>query len=765
MSDDVRILKLFVLAEDQRALRRSYKEIARYDGFTLIEASEADKAELQSRYPLEDITDQYWIQLGERLIDTRRPRIDESGQEAPHQAYRGVKAVDGRQHHYLVQFIGPVKPAWVRSLTKLGAEPRRPIGSFTYIVRCKRALLKKIIALAHVRWVGHLSHRDRLYVNGQTASSQGEREVKGVFVVDFFDHKDRDKAKAAVRRAGARVLKTEPKSSIMVVRIDGGTQATLKALAAVHGVQAIRRQVIKNKANDVAAGLMGAKNGWNAPLGLTGRGEVIAICDTGLDTGHAENIHPDFRGRIVDILSYPINRAYADETLIFNPHGDDGGADLSDGHGTHVAGSALGSGAASEAWAEGDKPVRGLAPSAKVLFQAVEQFCDWRKPDDRDLYGNYCMAGFPDELKSLFSDAKRNGAWIHSNSWGGSNLGEYDRDSRSLDSFVWENDQFCILMAAGNEGEDRGGSGTISRNTISPPGTAKNCITVGASESVREGFKARTYGARYGDRFANPKDARHCMAGGPERVACFSSRGPAGGRIKPDIVAPGTFILSARSRVMHRSDEGWARLQGSDDYYYLGGTSMATPLVAGAVALLREFFRKHVGLAEPSAALVKASLIASARKIGRYSAATEICDVDQGYGLINLDAIVSDKGVYFIDEKDGLATGQLHAWQLTVRSDERPLRIALAYSDFPAETLVNNLNLILIDPDGRFHVGNGAGKAGLEFDCQNNTEVVQVSRPKKGRWTLRIVASNVAKGPQRYALCLRGGIAEPDHVG
>ena len=62
----------------------------------------------------------------------------------------------------------------------------------------------------------------------------------------------------------------------------------------------------------------------------------------------------------------------------------------------------------------------------------------------------------------------------------------------------------------------------------------------------------------------------------------------------------------------------------------------------------------------------------------------------------------------FRDDKTGLRTGQVRAIMLKVKSDRAPLRVVLAYSDYPGDTLVNNLNLILIDPNGKRYVGNQA---------------------------------------------------------
>ncbi|MCK7496521.1 MAG: hypothetical protein MZW92_40640 [Comamonadaceae bacterium] len=75
----------------------------------------------------------------------------------------------------------------------------------------------------------------------------------------------------------------------------------------------------------------------------------------------------------------------------------------------------------------------------------------------------------------------------------------------------------------------------------------------------------------------------------------------------------------------------------------------------------------------------------------------------------------------------------------------------LAYSDYPGPALVNNLNLIVTDPNGVRTVGGQAG-TGLTMDSRNNVEVVQVRRPVAGTWTIDVVGSNVPQGPQPFAL-------------
>jgi subtilisin family serine protease len=297
---------------------------------------------------------------------------------------------------------------------------------------------------------------------------------------------------------------------------------------------------------------------------------------------------------------------------------------------------------------------------------------------------------------------------------------------------------------------------------VTSPATAKNCITVGASESVRPQFDHNTYGGWWPQDYPVAPYRSAPMADRAGQVAAFSSRGPTlDGRVKPDVVAPGTFILSARSRKLSTAAHGWSAFPPSSRYFYMGGTSMATPLCAGAVACLREFLRRRVRIAQPSAALLKACLVLGAEKLRGYSPAGQVWDDAQGYGRVRLDAVVDPPGgvsLYVHDDAEGLRTGATDAFDFEVRSSTAPLRIALAYSDFPGERLINNLNLLVTSPAGRTHVGNGSGTS-LETDTRINVEVVHVARPARGTWSVRIVASDVPEGPQDYAFAASGRLA------
>ena len=752
-----RIVKVFCSGPEQTALSKAHETLARYPGFAVLEVSKKALGPLARKFPVEDITELYTIHTGERAINTSRPRLDEKGRRHAHPAYREPERLGPGKHHYLVQFVGPIKDAWLKALKEIGAEPRRPYENFVYVVRASAGLLPGIAALPFVRWVGHLPHRARLAPVKKAGELPRTRKLRDRYTVQFFGPEDRKAALAAIRKLGFKVLNPATKGNVLIVEATGPASAharKLERLAAVHGVRAIRERSLKRPSNDVAATIMNtARSLGNSGLGLSGKGEVVAVCDTGLDTGDAGHIHADFAGRVAWIKSYPITPEFRD--FVRNPGGDDGPADLDSGHGTHVAGSVLGNGAASAGLPGIPAPVRGLAYNAKLVFQAVEQEIQWKSPDDQREYGRYLLAGIPEDLSVLLADAYRKRARIHSNSWGGGDPGEYDEQCEQLDRFVWQRRTFCVLVAAGNDGTDADGDGRINPMSVTSPGTAKNCITVGACENLRPAFNAQTFGRWWPDDYPVAPFRNDPMADDEDAVVAFSSRGPTrDGRVKPDVIAPGTFILSTRSTQIAFNNTAWAAFPPSRQYFHMGGTSMATPLAAGAVALIREYLRTREKEKSPSAALLKAALILGCRRLSGYAAAGAQLDDHQGYGRVDLDAVLAPaspaKSVYR-DDKRGLRTGQVRKLSLKVKSNQVPLRIVLAHSDYPGPRLVNNLNLIVTDPNGKRHVGNQRASGVMTLDATNNVEVIHVERPAAGTWTMEVVASNVPQGPQPFA--------------
>jgi subtilisin family serine protease len=341
-----------------------------------------------------------------------------------------------------------------------------------------------------------------------------------------------------------------------------------------------------------------------------------------------------------------------------------------------------------------------------------------------------------------------------------------------VDRFAWEHKDFLILFAAGNDGSDGNRDGVADLGSVTPPGTAKNCITVGAAESVRS---QGGYQWPYGQLWASDYPADPLRSDKPsdnaDDIAAFSSRGPVrDGRIKPDLLAPGTNILSTRSQVLVSGvTPGWGAWSQSSLYMFNGGTSMATPLVTGAAVVVRHYLRAVKRRANPSAALVKATLIHSAqyRRYRHVPAANVQYDFAEGWGHVNLASVLAPPpgtGARWYERLSGLRTGQSWKWSCWVADTQQPLAFTLAWTDYPGgagvyPSLVNDLDLVVVSPSGKTFYGNSQpGQSGGAPDRTNNVERIIVPQPEAGRYIIRIRGFNVPRGPQDFALVYSGGI-------
>ena len=450
------------------------------------------------------------------------------------------------------------------------------------------------------------------------------------------------------------------------------------------------------------------------------------MADTGFDKGSTTDVHNAFTGRVAKL--YALGRP--------------NNANDPNGHGTHVAGSVLGDGNSTVL----GHVVRGTAPAARLVLQSV-----------LDSAGG--LGGLPDDLHDLFQPPYDNdSARVHTNSWGSTvGDGRYNANSFEVDEFVWEHRDCVICFAAGNEGVDLNTNGVIDPKSITPPGTAKNCLTIGATENNRPTFSV-TYQQGFG--YTADPIASDRMADNPEGMVAFSSRGPtADGRIKPDVVAPGSYILSTRSR--DTSSLGWAP-SADPLYYFNGGTSMATPLVAGCTALVREYLAAEHQLPTPSAALVKAMLINGAQDVtGQYvaSEAGSIPNNAEGFGRVDMAATFS-AAVQLRDEATALDTGDQEATTVTVTAGAS-LKVTLVWTDRPGATLQNDLDLIVLAANGQERHGNVAPNS-TAFDRNNNVEQVLWENLPAGNVQIIVRAHRVPLFSQSYALVTRiAGRAQP----
>ena len=137
---------------------------------------------------------------------------------------------------------------------------------------------------------------------------------------------------------------------------------------------------------------------------------------------------------------------------------------------------------------------------------------------------------------------------------------------------------------------------------------------------------------------------------------------------------------------------------------------MATPAVAGAAALVREYIMEIAERPAPQGSLIKAMLILGAEDMGTRN----IPNDDEGWGRVNLiDTLIPDEDVgIYVDDRSRLSAGQVNEYSFDVTRSGEPLKVVVAWSDYPGSSsssiqLRNDLDLEVISPNGEVtYLGN-----------------------------------------------------------
>lgn len=435
---------------------------------------------------------------------------------------------------WLVQFDGPVRSEWKQAVIRAGARLYDYIPTHAFLAQMDPATAERVWQVEHVRWVGlyHPAYRLSPDLSAQSAATTEETTAPRLLTVQTLPDTDLDQLASQIESLGGTVQAQAANAMAGYLHINIPDHR-IAEVARLQGTIWIEPYFKPTWQNSVGVSDIIRASELREQVLLTGKGQTIGILDSGLDTGNNATLHPDLRGRITKASCFP-EKTPCDWSGYL-------------GHGTHVTGVAIGNGTrsgsvpASNDYSDDtpqDGPFTGVAPEASLVFQTLVNFelPDWGEP-----------------MRQAYQDGVR----IHSNSTGNATggteadpeYGGYIAQTQQVDQVAWEHKDMLIVFAAGNLAADKDQNGVVDRDSILSPGTAKNVLTAGASESERNLVTA-SWGEAYGSPIASDPQAND-----RDGMAAFSGRGPTDdGRIKPDIAAPGTYIVSLRTRANVFSD-------------------------------------------------------------------------------------------------------------------------------------------------------------------------------------------------------------------
>ena len=444
--------------------------------------------------------------------------------------------------------------------------------------------------------------------------------------------------------------------------------------------------------NDVAAsilesGTLDSHDLWDR--GLNGEGVLIAVADTGIDLDHAcfrENQTvvgvPGEDHRKIQLLNSTIDSWDSTNNSDF-------------GHGTHIAGSLACN------WEDGEiREGSSLSYNSKLIVQDVVSENGWDVPENVDL---------------LFLEAAQNGALIHSDSWGDTEV-NYTKRSGDFDGWGREVPWSLIFVAPGNSG-----------GQLMEPANARNVVAVGSTTKSND-----------------------------LEMLSFSSVGPTNlGTRGIFLVAPGQQIVSAKSDGIVDSL--------NNETMDLTGTSMSTPIAASGAAIIQQMVEEglfspnneSVGFT-PSGPLMKSLLALATTSVSNMN----VPNPTQGWGVLNISEILpsdffntnnstidnvwiwdsyqfeGDWSSFTNSRIDGsstpinsltqnpwngtgargpfLSTGEEIRWNFTINREE-DVEARLSWLAKPEPYLVDELELSIVTSDGRIAYGNDFDENGFSL--------------------------------------------------
>jgi hypothetical protein len=668
------------------------------------------------------------------------------------------------QQTRIIQFNGAIKKEWLQRIKTIGAQIIGYVPNNAYLIRGDAIALARVAALdagnqadylRPIRWMSEIQAIQKIAPE-LDADLSGDAEANIPIEIELFDCPEAEAAieyiKFVSAKANPSIIAQSSDEKMqkrflhyIVLSLDVPVKEieNIAALDEVLFISPVRPMKLHDERSlQIIAGNLNADKtqpsgtgylNWLTSTGLDFTADfIVDFADSGIDRNSTSDslAHPDF----LDTLSH--------SRIAYSQNYAQGNDDKS-GHGTLVASIACGIGAFNRA--DPASYLYGLGVDPKVKVGASRIFSD---NGAQPFSLNYA---------TVVSNAYASGARISNNSWGnGSNAydaiaQQYDSLARDAQPGIAGNQEMLFVFSAGNSG---------AGGRISSPGTAKNIITVAASENYRpEGLDACNLDGQGG---VGPDGANNA-----QDILRFSSGGPtADGRAKPDITAPGTHIYGAASQSPGFFGIGICpgvpiyQPPNQQLYTWSSGTSLAAPHVTGAAALVRKFFtqRSLLGGAAPSPAMTKAFLTTSALYMTGESAGGSLPQERQGWGLVNLTQAFANQNRRFIDQSQLFTeSGQVYEMQGSIADRSQPLRVTLAWTDAPGSligaALVNNLDLEIKVGNTTIYRGNNFAEqfsyADGQADFRNNVESI-VIRPElipsghEGNFTITVRATNIA---------------------
>ena len=665
--------------------------------------------------------------------------------------------------YYIVQFVGPVEPEWLEKIEKMGATFYDFIPDYAYEMKISPSKLNAVRQLPFVRCVidyepafkispelmesepyveievfyftevPKIENMKELYLGpNHEGPTWYEGEIKGViggrtaeerllgtmsldgfanirdmpimenrpFHARFEQAKKRVQERMAEREFSVREHVAQELAERYGVIITGETLDSVRAvvphgmiylLARNPSVKWIQPYYPKKVAMNNVVQYTGASTaGYYG--GQSGYGNVtVAVYDSGCQWSHLEFLDGN-GGSGVGTDANPKTPAY-NGVIVRYMYDSSGALDAGGGPSTSQAEISHGTcTAAIVAAAYGNysgDAYPGMATSARLIIQEMYGLVDTS--------GNVITDASYSTVHTAIADARSYGASVHSNSWGGDANGVYGSWSSTLDQDV-RTYNMVVCFATGNE------AGKCSEEA-----SAKNVISVGAF------------------------DDKNTLSTADDIATTFSNKGTDDGRIKPELMAVGSSNVQCAQWTNDATDNSYTTT--------MGGTSAATPIVAGAAAIVIDWYKAQNGGLEPSASLVKALLINSAQRIVNIG---HIPSINQGWGMVYPKGVTTNTNLYYTDQSDSnniLTAGSVTSRHICVEAAGGPLKITVAWSDkngaaSSSQTLINNIDL-QVSGGGNLYIGNNfanswsvAGSASP--DTKNNVECVYIQNAVAG---------------------------------